>query len=172
MSYFKVIGIFLATVAVLAVSIIGFGCANNTESTSTAPEFEEPGPPPIEITVDQLYGEYTADEATADAKYMGERLLFYEVEVERVDGYWVYIGLGEWNFEKTFFISGSVKFRLQGEDYGIMQNIEEGYVLNIVGECRGLISGAYDKKPLILVYDCWVGSVVGDLGTGEMPDSY
>jgi len=89
-----------------------------------------------------------------------------------VDGYWEYIGLGEWVFEKISFISGSVKFELRREDYGIMQNIEEGYVLNIVGECRGLISGGYDREPYIFVNDYWVESVIGDLGTGEWVDPY
>ena len=169
MSYFKVIGIFLATVAVLAGSIIGFGCANNTESTSAAPEFEELGPPPVEVTVDQLYAEYMADKAAADAKYKGERLLFHEVEVEQVDGYFEYIGLGEWVFEKISFISGPVKFELRGEYYGTMQNIEEGYVLNIVGEGWGLQGRSRD---IVAIYNCWVESVIGDLGTNEEFDYY
>jgi len=80
--YIKIIGIFLATAAVLVIGIIGFGCSNNVENTSSVPEFEEPGLPPVEVTIDQIYAEYMAHETTADVKYKGERLLFYEVEVE------------------------------------------------------------------------------------------
>jgi len=169
-SYFKVIGIFLATVAVLAVSIIGFGCANNTESTSAAPEFEEPGPPPIEITVDQVYADYVANEEDADVKYSEKILLFSGIEVEEVVGNYFfmseYMGAADLVFVKLYFTSGSAKFKLRDEYFGIMQNIEEGYVLNVVGECEGLQEG------FIIIDDCWVESVIGDLGTDADEDSY
>lgn len=40
-----------------------------------------------------------------------------------------------------------------------MQKIEEGFVLNVVGECYGLLEG------FIYIGDCWIESIVGDLGT-------
>ena len=114
-----------------------------------------------------------ADETAADAKYKGERLLFNEVEVEEVDSHLVHVGGGEEVRLKYFFIIGFVQFYLR--DFDIMQNIEVGYVLNIVGECRGLVSGLWwysDGEPLLLVNDCWVESVIGDITTGGEIDIY
>jgi len=136
------------------------------------PEYNTLNPPPEEITIGQLQSDYRVNEIAANAKYKGERLLFNEVEVEQLGGQWVYIGLGEWIFEKTYFVSGSIKFRLRGEDYAIMQSIEEGYVLNIVGNCRGLVPGGYGEEPVVLVTDCWIESVVGNLGITWEPPFY
>ena len=147
--------------ALLLSSIIALtGCA---KYEFFIPEYNALNSPPEEITIGQLRSDYRVNEVAADAKYKGERLLFNDVEVEQLGGQWVYIGLGEWIFEKTYFFSGSVKFRLWGEDYAIMQSIEEGYVLNIVGDCRGLVSGGYGEEPLVLVTDCWVERVIGDI---------
>jgi hypothetical protein len=160
----------LYLVCILISLIIIAGCS---KGELDIPEYQPiTEPPPVEITIERLFDDYVADKTAADIRYKNERFLIYEVEVERVGGEWVYIGLGEWVFEKTHFISGSVKFYLSGEDYGIMQNIEEGYVLNVVGECVGLTASPYDKTPFILFHDCWVESVVGDLGTGVYEDPY
>jgi len=78
-------GLFLVIIGVLVIGLIGLsGCTGNAENGFTVPTFTEPGPPPIEVTVDQLYDEYMADEAAADAKYEGERLLFSRLTVEKV----------------------------------------------------------------------------------------
>jgi len=153
----------------LTISIILAGCSGDELDL---PIYQPIADPPIEVTLEQLFNDYLADRNAADVKYNEQRLLFKDVKVEKTGGEWVYIGLGEWVFEKTFFTSESVKFRLRGEDYGIMQNIEVGYILNVVGESRGLISSAYGNKEQILVDDCWVESVVGDLGTNVYEDPY
>ena len=150
----------LVSTLILTGLIVLTGC---TRQELFIPEYYHLNPPPEEVTITQLLSDYLDNEITADAKYKGKRLLFNEVEVELVDGLWVYIGLGEWIFEKAFFYSGSVKFFLYGDDYDIMQNIEEGYVLNIVGECQGLFYKAYDKKPYVIVDNCWVDNVSGNL---------
>jgi hypothetical protein len=108
-----------------------------------------------------------AEEAAADAKYKWERLLFYEVGVEEVVSETFYDGGREEDREiiNLYFITGLVKFTPQ--NFGIMQNIEEGYVLNIVGECRGLFKG------FVIIRDCWVESVIGDLvGKGDQSIDY
>ena len=169
MKYGRLNRLFPITMAILVVGLICLsGCTESAGSSFVVPTFEEPGPPPMEVTVDQLYQEYMSDEAAADAKYKGERLLFYEVEVEQVVGKYLMMAeeAADLDFAKLYFTAGFVKFRLRGEDFGIMQNIEEGYVLNIVGECRGL------QKEFIAIEDCWVESVIGDLGTGEEVDYY
>ena len=182
--------LFLVIIAILVVALIGLtGCTESAGSSIVVPTFTELGPPPIEVTVEQLYQEYLADETAADAKYKGERLIFNEVEVEEVVrvldygggmvDYYVYWvanypvisiedGMALDVIFKTHFIIGFVKFRLRGEYYGIMQNIEEGYVLNIVGECQGLFQSGF-----IIIDDCWVESVIGDLvGKGDQSIDY
>ncbi len=170
MNYFRGISLILSTViVVLAFSFIGFSsCTNNTDNTLLTPEFEEPEAPPMEVTIDQLCADYTADAAAADTKYRGGRLLFYDVEVQQVvGGYYQMspaLGADSLQYVKLYFTNGLVKFKPQ--DFGIMQNIEEGYVLNVVGECIGLNQG------FIYIEDCWVESVVGDIGTGGYVDYY
>ena len=162
MSYFKVIGIFLATVAVLAGSIIGFGCANNTESTSAAPEFEELGPPPVEVTVDQLYAEYMADKAAADAKYKGERLLFSGVEVEEIESIFADSGQDP----LIYIVNHSVEFRPRYITDTVL--VRKGFVVDIVGEIRGVFGVV---NHYLVVGDCWVKIVEGDIGVAyEDPD--
>ena len=159
--HYRLEAFLLVTITTLVIVLFGFnGCTKSCGNAVVIPEYEGIGPPPIEVTVDQLFSEYMTDETSADAKYKGERLLFYEVEVERVlgeEGYFA-VGFGEeWIFVKDFFVSGSVKFGLR--DDGIMQNIEERFVLNVVGECYGLLEG------FVYIEDCWVESIVGSLGT-------
>jgi len=169
MNYGRLNRLFPITMAILVVALIGLsGCTGNPENGLIVPTFTEPGPPPIEVTIDQLYQEYMTDEAAAKAKYKGERLLFNEVEVEEVVGSLFDVGHGHFVFVNEYFMTGHVKFRLR--DFGIMQNIEVGYVLNLVGECQGL-QGL--PREIVAIYDCWVESVIGDLGEGyEWIDPY
>ena len=149
----------VSTTLILLLSslIVLTGCARYE---LFVPEYQRFAPPPDEITIERLLSDYMTDQVAADAKYKGERLLFYEVEVEQVLGDDVFIEIGLWEreiFVKTFFVIGSVKFGLR--DSVIMQNIEEGFVLNVVGECYGLLKG------FVYIEDCWVESIVGHLGT-------
>jgi len=162
---------FLTTLAISISCIVGFnGCTSGGGSHVTVPEFEGIGPPPIEVTIDLLYADYVANEEDTIAKYSEKKLLFSGVEVEEVVGNYFMMadamGAGELVYVKLHFTAGDVKFKLREEYFGIMQNIEEGYVLNIIGKCEGLREG------VIVVDDCWVESVVGDLGTDEGLDFY
>jgi len=153
--------LFIVTIGVLLISLVGVtSCLENEDNSSILPEFKEPTPPPIEVAVDQLYEEYMADEVAADAKYKWKRLLFTEVEVEEVVGRIYWDRHGKATFLKVYFTSGHVKFKEVQDFFVVMQNINVGYVLNIVGECRGMELG------FITISDCWVESIVGDLGKG------
>ncbi len=59
-------------------------------------------------------------------------------------------------FVNEYIMIGLVKFRLR--DFSVLQNIEAGYVLNIVGESRGLLRG------FVIIKYCWVESIEGDIG--------
>ena len=161
MKYRKFKHPFIAAIGSFLVGLIGItGCTGSIESSFVLATFSEPGPPPTEVTVDQLYAEYMTDEAAADAKYKWERLLFTEVDVEEVVGK-IYVDQhGDPVFLNDYFISGHIKFVEVQDFFIVMQNVKEGYVLNITGDCQGLIQG------FVYISDCWLESVVGDLGKG------
>ena len=171
MKRFKFSIYFLAFFVTWFIYIVSFsGCSGNEGESIVVPEYEGIGPPPLEATVSQVYADYLADEENADVKYGKEKLLFSGVEVEELFGDYYQmaeaLGAGDQSYVKLYFTAGTAKFRLREEYFGIMQNIEEGYILNIIGECEGLQDG------LVFIDDCWVESVVGDIGTGEEPDFY
>lgn len=165
MNYSKVIGLFLATIAILAVGLIGFGgCAGNGEAIAVIPEFEEPEAPPIEVTIDQLYEEYMTDEAAANAKYKGKRLLFTNVEVEEINS----ISVDSANPPINYIVNHSVEFRPRYTKYTAL--VREGFVVDIVGEVRGVFGM---EHYYLVVENCWINIVEGDIGTGadyEDPD--
>jgi len=165
MNYIRISRFSLVAIATLVIASFGFnGCTSGGGSHVTVPEFEGIGPPPIEVTVDQLISDYMSNEAAADSKYCEKRLLFAEVEVEEVFGRDYTDNHGQITYVQEYFMVGAIKFKLR--DFGIMQNIEKGFVLNLVGECRGLLKG------FVYIEDCWVESIVGDLGISDWEDIY
>ena len=153
-------GLFLVIIGVLVVGLIGLsGCTGNAENGFTVPTFTEPGPPPIEVTVDQLYDEYMADEAAADAKYEGERLLFSGVRVEKVSN--------DFYIDRPiefYILNSSVKFRPR---YVVdIELVREGFVVDIVGEAQGII---FD---FLIVKDCWMMIIEGDIGADYGEPAY
>jgi hypothetical protein len=134
------------------------GCA---ASAFTPPRFEEPLSLPPEITVDQLYSEYSADEAAADAKYNGEKLLLYEVVVEevKIKAYIIDSEVGIFNVGIIEFESGGVGFTVYD---ATKWNIETGFILNIEGICLGI--SLMEKIPTIQV--SYIESIKGDIGGG------
>jgi len=152
--------IFLVTMAVLVIGLIYLsGCTGNAENGFTVPAFTEPGPPPIEVTVDQLYQEYMVDEAAADAKYEGERLLFSGVTVEKVSNFFYIARPIEFHI-----LNGSVKFRPRYPSD--VESIREGFVVDIVGEAQGIIFG------FLIVKDCWMMIIEGDIGADYGEPAY
>jgi hypothetical protein len=142
----SVLAVLIAIVASLA------GCQRDLLFT---PEYTELEPAPMETDLTQLYDDYISNIQTADSKYLDKSLVFYDVLVEEVIGD-VYADMEfEMRYQKDYFISGSVRFYLK--DYLLMQSIEEGYILNIVGKCDGYRYGE------IRIIDCWVGGVEGEL---------
>lgn len=157
MNHFRVIGLFLTTIAILAIGLIGFGgCNSNAENTLVIPEFEEPGPPPIEVTIDQIYEEYITDEAAANAKYQGKRLSFTNVEVEKIRSKFA----DSSQDPLIFIVNNYVEFRPRYITDTVF--VREGYVVDIVGEARGVFGIGYSY---LIVENCWVKIVEGEIGT-------
>ena len=69
----KLKNISIITIAILTIGLMPLagGC---TSTTVFIPEAVPLGAPPIKVTADQLYQDYMADEAAADAKYKDKEL--------------------------------------------------------------------------------------------------
>ena len=156
---------FLVTMGILAVGLIGLsGCSSTTFVAQT---YQAPILPPIiEVTVDQLYAEYMADEAAADAKYKGKRLMFAEVAVEGVHGHF---STGQDFLDNLmtdretafdyFVMIGSVRFEPRNPQY--IYGIQVGDVIDIVGYIQGM-----SEDGTILIKDCWIKIISGGEGGG------
>ncbi len=136
----------LIIIGLLSISLVGLaGCAS---AISAPPPFEPFSQLLVEVTADQISSDYAADEAAADAKYNGEKLVFYEVVVEEA----------QITATRTRFTSGDVIF-IVGASFKA-RNIEPGFILNIEGEYNG--GSVMENLPTIIV--SWVESVKGDIG--------
>jgi hypothetical protein len=154
----KKIGLFMATIAIFAVGLIGFSaCAGNAASVSVTPEFEDLDDPlPIEVTIDQVYQEYLADEAAANAKYAGKRLLFTNVEVEEINAHAVDPSA---EVRNVYLVNSFVEFRPR---YMIdVALVQVGFIVDIVGTPRGLFG--IDQQYLV-VDDASVFIIESDAG--------
>ena len=144
-------GSLLISLAILA----GCTVSASPSSSVTPPQFAEPLPAPLEITVAQLYSEYSEDEAAADAKYgreklPREKLLFNMLVVEEVGK------------NGTTFKSGNVIFTMS---YSLRWNIEPGFILNIEGICSGL----HGPENLPTIKVSHIESIKGDIGVTSRP---
>ncbi len=152
--------LFLCLSSVLVVALV---LATDFSKASASNPIYKIESPPVEVTVSELCAAYFNDPATAGSTYQSKRLLFTEVEVTGIMAGNYYSG-GQTQSFKISFTNGRTRFELR--DPLIMQSIEVGYILNIVGECRGI------SRESVLIFDCWVESVFGDLGIGELSTGY
>ncbi len=121
------------------------------------PEYIQLKPGPIMITATQLYQEYMADEAAADAKYKGKKVWVTEVNVdtylESESSCYLII---RWYLEEYYIHDGIVVFYLPAfsvctvklepqfsEDF---KDVDGGYIVEIVGECQGISDGVITVK--------------------------
>jgi hypothetical protein len=148
-------GIFTILLSCLSLAV---GCAPQNYA------FPMPLPlvSPIFASLEQVTSDYLVNPAEADVRYLGKRLVFSNVRVEQVHSIYYLSGGAIATSMVDFFSSGIISFQLL--DYrGVQQRVQVGYILNLDGICQGLIGG------MVLVRDCWVGSVSGDLGIGRPP---
>ena len=153
--------------AVIVVNVMVFalalaGCTAVTTTVIPTPANYVESPPGIAI--DQIYHDYIADPAAADLKYRNQRLMFANITVDEVFGRLYGQPCGPGVYIKEYFISGSAKFYLT--DIDLLQSVESGYILNVIGDYQGL------SEHFILIENCWVESVVGNLSTGFLFDDY
>jgi hypothetical protein len=155
-----------ATVIILSGFFILSGCQSDEQITPVYVPIESL---PLEITIDQIYADYMADETAADDKYKGGRFLFYGVTVEKVNSV-INWGNNEVFMYNSHFITGGVKFNPKYTVY--LDNVWDGFVVDIVGECKGLIWPINSMEPLLQISDCWINIVEGDSGTTFQEEYY
>jgi len=157
--------VFMATVLILSVSIVFYGCQNNSQ---VIPVYNPISKTPLEVTIDQIYTEYMANETAADDKYYGERLLFYGVTVEEV-GHLFNWGNNEVYFGITHFITDNIQFNPR---YTVdLDNLNEGFVVDVVGECKGL-KHSFFGDPILQIDDCWIKIIEGGPGVSFGEEYY
>jgi hypothetical protein len=153
---YLVLGVMFAAVAFFG--LLCSGCAHQV--------FIHPTPIPLEspifVTIDQLEKDYLRDPVYANAAYLGKRLIFNNVNVDEVHTLYYQIGGAVAVPMIDYFKAGGIRFQLL-DWRGAQQRVQAGYILNLVGTCQGLAGD------VILVNDCWAGSVEGDLGIGLPP---
>ena len=164
MKYWKHKSHIMIVIAILVVSALSLagGCARTPAYIPGAIKLE---PPPIMITAEQLYAEYMADEAAADAKYKGKGIWVIEAIVasyqESESGNYLMIrwyqpGLGlrgidiERGVPADFmplrgYCLSTVKLEPQSSE-GFKDLGENGYVVEIVGEWQGISEGVVTLK--------------------------
>jgi hypothetical protein len=149
----------LNILAALAVGLLSNSSCGN--AAFSLPPLMDIKPPPITATIGQISHDYTSDAVAADVKYRGQRVLFTNVEVDGVcERYQSTNWTGAQVFVKLYFTSGSVRFTLR--DFELMQSVQEGYILHLVGECDGFRDGQ------VIISDCWVQSVSGELSSAPL----
>ena len=163
MAIIKGISGYTSAIAIALIGVLIFsmasaaGCTRSSEFA--APEFTEPDAAAIEVTPEQLYAEYTADEAAASAKYNGKRLTFTGVIAEKIiNDFYVYPPPGT---ADLCVVAGSFKFRPRYQAY--VDDVREGDVLDITGEVLGLICGS------LYINDCWIQIVEFKGGPPQAP---
>jgi len=124
------------------------------------PEYRNFTKPPDEIVVEQLLADYVTDEVAADAKYKGKRLLFTNIKVEALN-----VNIVDSASDPDIsIINYYIEFRLRfNEDTPL---IKEGFILDIIGDVRGLIGMG---NRYVVVDNCWINIVEGDM-EGDIPD--
>jgi len=138
---------FIVSLLVVMLVISLSGCAG---TSLAAPRPLMIGPSPIIVEMKPVYDEYISNTAAADAKYYGRQLQFNSLTVDKV----LRTG-GRAPSANDNFMVGDFKFKLRYPSD--LQNLTAGTIVDVVGECRGMMFG------YILIVDCWIKVVGGVL---------
>ena len=145
-----------ALVAIISGLVLFIGCKNDDY---TVPAYTPIiTSPPLEMTIEQLYMEYMAYGPAAEDKYDDKRLLFQGLTVEKV---FSILNSGNETLEKNAYIVADNAMFLP-RYFMYTDNIREGFVVDIVGTCNGLIWPNIGE-PFLQISDCWISIVEGDI---------
>ena len=143
----------IVTVVILSALFVLTGCQSDEP---VIPVYHAVGAPPVETTIEQLLADYTSDEAAADIKYGGKRLLFSDVEVESL----TILFQDSANAPFVYIVNSDIEFRPKFDiDTSF---VREGFIVDIIGEVYGWF-GVVDRY--LVVENCWVKIIEGDAGS-------
>jgi hypothetical protein len=150
---------------IIVVVTLGLLLVSCQQEAATVPDplIKEP-PSLLEVPASELNSLYLTDETAADAMFLGKRLTLYEVLVEEVKETLQIDRHGDITVFKEYFTFEGIRF--YPNDLAKMQQVEVGYVLNVVGNCRGVHMG------YVIIDNSWLEGVGVDLGGGSMPVPY
>lgn len=138
-------------VLLLSSSIVLAGCGRYE---LFVPKYQNFTPPPNQVAIEQLISDYMTDEVAADVKYKGQTFIFTGIVVEQVGNT---INTYPPSPSDIFIISGFALFTPRSMlDF---DHIGKDFVVDIIGECRGW------QFNRVLIADCWVGIVEGDVAS-------
>ena len=162
----KLKSILLIALGILSIGLI-FMAGGYTRTPVFIPEAIQLEPSPIRITADQLYAEYAADEAAADAGYKGKEVWVIEARVdicvESQAGNYVMMryvpsiismplggAFGEPETDLFINIPGpkyvGCFLQLDPQRFPAFKDVGMGCVVEVVGECQGVSEGVITIK--------------------------
>ena len=132
--------LFLPVLGVLLIGLITIiGCSR---ANLFVPEYTHLEPAPIMVTADQLYKDYELDEAAAEAKYQGKQIWILAARVD------AYIESENGNYltmvEVLSLALGTLQLEPPNSDG--FRDIGDGYLVEIIGECQGILEGVVTVK--------------------------
>ncbi len=148
---------YLVTITILALLIVTLSsCSDGNQLTiPTMTRIEDP---PREVGVETIYSDYLRDKEAADSIYKGNRLLFSNILIERMESTW----LEPNQVRDDYIMNDSVKFRAGFAEY--LAGYQVGFIVDIVGEVKGMVIG-----DILIIENCWFSVVEGDLDTPAPP---
>ena len=150
-----------ATVIILSALFVSTGCQSDEQIT---PVYVPVAAPPVEAILEQVLSDYISDEVAADIKYGGERLLFVNLEVEKIK-----VNLmDDYDTPVVRIVCNGVEFRPKFDIDTTF--VRKGFVVDIIGEVYGWF-GAVDRY--LVVENCWIKIIEGDAGsTSDLEEIY
>lgn len=147
----------LLVISALVISslIIITSCGVDEQTT---PVYTPIADPPIEVTIEQLLAGYLDNDL---AQYEDKKLLFSGVVVEGINT----VSIDSANASTIYPVNNIIEFRPRYRTDTRL--VREGYVIDIVGVFRGVFGMT---NPYIVVDDCWIKIIEGDLGVGDYED--
>ena len=149
------------TFIILSVVLVFTGCQSDEQIN---PVYTPVAAPPVEATLGQVLSDYISDEVAANTKYEGRRLLFTNLEIEKVK-----VNLIEdYSIPIVHIVSNGVEFRPKFDiDTSF---VREGFIVDIIGEVYGWY-GVVDRY--LVVENCWIKIIEGEAGhTSDLEEIY
>ncbi|UCE97767.1 MAG: hypothetical protein JSV74_00050 [Dehalococcoidia bacterium] len=149
---------FKAIIGIFFIFLISTGIAACSSSGESIPVYQPIADPPEEVTIEQLLNSYSENDLV---KYENKKLLFSGVIVEDINT----VFIDSANASTIYPVNNIVEFRPRYRTDTAL--VREGYIIDVVGELRGVFGV---MNPYIIIDDCWIKIIEGDLNVGQYED--